>query len=470
MATPFHLPVTAAQVGTYFVGQYYQVLQQQPEFVHQFYSDASTVLRIDGNTRDTATSMLHIHTLIMSLNYTAIEIKTAHSLESWNGGVLVMVSGSVHVKDFKGRRKFVQTFFLAPQEKGYFVLNDIFHFVDDENHVQHSVAYLPQSNLDSKLNAPTGIREQVPNYVLGGDIQGREFIAASTIEENGPVDSYNFPDERLKNVPEADNILEDNFAVQSNGSLQSAMNSVQDHLSIAVDEPVGEPQKHTYASIVAKGQTAQAIPPQSAFNKNAPASTDWHHVSDPPSQLPIESSNSVERTGMDHVEEASGAEDEVEVKSVYVRNVPTTMGPSEIEEEFKKFGRLKPDGVAIRTRKDIDICYAFVEFEDIAGVQNAIKASTVQIAGHQLYIEGRRPNRGIPIRGRGRGRGRISYQMDGARGRFGGRGFGRGNSQDGNDRDYIRPRANGFYRQGPRQERVFSSSHQGLRNGQSSSE
>ena len=96
----------------------------------------------------------------MSLNYTAIEIKTAHSLESWNGGVLVMVSGSVHVKDFKGRREFVQTFFLAPQEKGYFVLNDIFHFVDDENHVQHSVAYLPQSNLDSKLNAPTGIREQ----------------------------------------------------------------------------------------------------------------------------------------------------------------------------------------------------------------------------------------------------------------------------------------------------------------------
>lgn len=96
----------------------------------------------------------------MSLNYTAIEIKTAHSLESWNGGVLVMVSGSVHTKNFNGRRKFVQTFFLAPQEKGYFVLNDIFHFVDDENIVQHSVAYVPQSNLDSNLNAPTAIQEQ----------------------------------------------------------------------------------------------------------------------------------------------------------------------------------------------------------------------------------------------------------------------------------------------------------------------
>lgn len=87
----------------------------------------------------------------------------------------------------------------------------------------------------------------------------------------------------------------------------------------------------------------------------------------------------------------------VEVKSVYVRNVPTTMSASEIGEEFKKFGKLRPDGVAIRTRKvcfcfasspsyfssrylnfisslqDIDVCYAFVEFEDIFGVQNAVK-------------------------------------------------------------------------------------------------
>ncbi|KAL7163133.1 hypothetical protein ACSBR2_039266 [Camellia fascicularis] len=42
----------------YFVGQYYQVLQQQPDFVHQFYSEASTMLRIDGNSRETATTML----------------------------------------------------------------------------------------------------------------------------------------------------------------------------------------------------------------------------------------------------------------------------------------------------------------------------------------------------------------------------------------------------------------------------
>lgn len=95
----------------------------------------------------------------MSLSYTGIEIKTAHSLESWNGGVLVMVSGSVQMKNLNRMRKFVQTFFLAPQEKGYFVLNDIFHFVDEEPVHHYPAVLLSQSNLDSTLNAPTTVPE-----------------------------------------------------------------------------------------------------------------------------------------------------------------------------------------------------------------------------------------------------------------------------------------------------------------------
>ena len=56
------------QVGTYFVGQYYQVLQNQPDFVHQFYSEASTMIRIDGNNRDTASAMLVYFSLSLSLS------------------------------------------------------------------------------------------------------------------------------------------------------------------------------------------------------------------------------------------------------------------------------------------------------------------------------------------------------------------------------------------------------------------
>lgn len=41
----------------------------------------------------------------------------------------------------------------------------------------------------------------------------------------------------------------------------------------------------------------------------------------------------------------------VEIKSVYVRNLSSAVSALEIEEEFKNFGKIKPDGVAIRTRK-----------------------------------------------------------------------------------------------------------------------
>ncbi|KAJ9154102.1 hypothetical protein P3X46_027475 [Hevea brasiliensis] len=465
MSTPYPIPVTAAQVGTYFVGQYYQLLQQQPEFVYQFYSDASTMLRIDGTIRENATSMLQIHALIMTLNYAGIEIRTAHSLESWNGGVLVMVSGSVQVKDFSGRRKFVETFFLAPQEKGYFVLNDVFHFIDEEQIHHYPAVLRDQNNLESKLNAPTAIPEPVPNYLLGGEIQAREFAAPTEAKENGPVDNYGFSEQQLQQVPESENVREEN-SVESNGSIQNTVNTAQDQLSASVEEPIGEPQKHTYASIlrVAKGQSSPSVAPQPSFNKNAQPTSDWNHAPQPISQQATVTSNSFEKPGAETVEEISAVEDEDEIRSVYVRNLPTTVSEAEIEEEFKNFGKIAPDGVVIRSRKDVGVCYAFVEFEDMTGVHNAVKEGSAHVAGWQVYIEERRPNSNIPSRaGRGRGRGRGNYPTDAPRGRFGGGSFDRG------DRDYSRSRGNGYYRPNPRQDRGLTG-YQLSRNGQNQSE
>lgn len=44
-----------------------------------------------------------------------------------------------------------------------------------------------------------------------------------------------------------------------------------------------------------------------------------------------------------------------EIKSVYVRNLSPSISASEIEEEFKKFGQLTTEGVAIRRLK-VNIC------------------------------------------------------------------------------------------------------------------
>lgn len=470
MATPFPIPVTAAQVGTYFVGQYYQVLQSQPEFVHQFYSDASTMLRIDANGRETASAMLQIHQLIMSLSYTGIEIKTAHSLESWSGGVLVMVSGSVQIKDFNQRRKFMQTFFLAPQEKGFFVLNDIFHFVE-EDPVHQQAILIPQSNHDSQLNTSSAINKPVSNYLLGGDIQARDYVATNEVKENGVVDNYGFSEQRLQRVPDSEHIREDTAVEESNGSLQSSVNALQDHAPASPDQPAGEPQKHTYASIlrVAKGQSTPYVASQPSHKNVSPSEWDQAPQISSQQQQTTASTNAFERSETDAGEELHVTEDEDEIKSVYVRNLSPAVSPSEIEDEFKNFGRIRPDGVIIRSRKDVGVCYAFVEFEDMTGVHNAVKTGSVQIAGRQVYIEERRPNSNIPSRGGRRGRGRGSYQSDAPRGRFYSRSFGRGNGQDGGDREYSKSKGNGFYRPSPRQERANSGYHQ-PRNGQNLAE
>lgn len=104
--------------------------------------------------------MQHIHSLITSLNFTGIEIKTINSLDSLSGGVLVVVSGSVKTKEFTGRRNFVQTFLLAPQETGFFVLNDVFHLGEEVVH-QHSAHMLQENIVDYQHSAPAYLENRV---------------------------------------------------------------------------------------------------------------------------------------------------------------------------------------------------------------------------------------------------------------------------------------------------------------------
>lgn len=40
-----------------------------------------------------------------------------------------------------------------------------------------------------------------------------------------------------------------------------------------------------------------------------------------------------------------------EVTSVYVRNLPADITEAEIDQEFKNFGRIKPDGIFVRVKQ-----------------------------------------------------------------------------------------------------------------------
>lgn len=77
--------------------------------------------------------MQGINEKILSLNFKEYkaEIKTADSQKSFMEGVTVLVTGCLTGKD-NLRRNFAQSFFLAPQDNGYFVLNDVFRYVEDQ--------------------------------------------------------------------------------------------------------------------------------------------------------------------------------------------------------------------------------------------------------------------------------------------------------------------------------------------------
>ncbi|KAK3139316.1 hypothetical protein QOZ80_5AG0381260 [Eleusine coracana subsp. coracana] len=428
----------ATQVGTYFLRNYYNLLQQNPDVVHQFYSEASTMVRVDdlAGTNTTVNNMMDIHSLILSLNFTQIEIKTANFVNSWGDGVLVMVSGLVQTKEYSHQRKFIQMFFLAPQEKGYFVLNDYFHFVDQEQ-VQPAPV-VAQENFESNL-ASSAVIETVPEYIHEEESQVPQPI---TSEENDVVDNYNYSEPSHQVVSQSDNwgeepLPEEQHSSFSNGMAMAPEEPVQPppvpppH----VEEPVGEPVKKTYASILKTAKAPPAFPvaqpvPVSRLPHPPAESNQAHHS--------MASTATAEKPRSDAYGEAAAHDDEGESKSVYVGNLPSSVTEADLEVEFKKFGRLIPDGVAIRSRKETGGYYAFVEFEELSGVHNALRASPIEVNGRQIYVEERKPNSGIRGGRRG-GRGRFS----------GGRGYARGGGDE-----YVgnRGRSNGYQR-APHQER-----------------
>ncbi|XP_028958399.1 nuclear transport factor 2 isoform X1 [Malus domestica] len=401
MASSYPGAVSAVQVGSYFVTQYYQILQKQPDVVHQFYSDGSSMIRVDGDATESAAGILQIHSLLVSLGVTSIEIQTINSSDSWDGGILVMVKGFVKTRESSGKRKFVQTFFLAPQDKGYFVLNDMLQFIEDEVVFQHPEPIQSESRFDMQLSASSPLPEPpVSDYVY--EEEPREYVNSVDVEDD-PVDKYSLPEQQVQQDFETEVVVEETPAEETYSSFQSAVNNVQDEPAAAVEEPVGEPQKKTYASIlrVAKERSAPVAAPQ-PYNRSAQTSSEWNYTPQPAVEQSNSAQSFVPESGAEATEEGYALEEEGELlKSVYVRNLPPTVSEDEIEEEFKNFGQIRPDGVFVRARKEIGVCYAFVEYEDIASVHNALKASPIHLAGRQVYIEERRPNSaGVAARGR----------------------------------------------------------------------
>ncbi|TXG52118.1 hypothetical protein EZV62_021287 [Acer yangbiense] len=177
---------TADIVSNAFDHQYYLILRQSPELVHQFYQDVSKHGRPEEDgAMSITTTMQAINDKILSLDYEefSAEITTVDAQESYNGSVvLVLVTGYLTGKDNGRRRKFTRRFFLAPQDKGYFVLNDVFRYVDDAN--QSSI-----NNVEAPITPDHDVSPVQENHGDGTVEEEEAIHVAEVIDDTDHMDA-----------------------------------------------------------------------------------------------------------------------------------------------------------------------------------------------------------------------------------------------------------------------------------------
>ncbi|CAD5172645.1 unnamed protein product, partial [Musa acuminata subsp. malaccensis] len=407
MALPTASPVSPLSpqvIGNAFVQQYYQILHQSPEMVHKFYQDSSIVNRpnSDGEMTSVTTMQQAINEKIMSLDFRNCftEIKTIDSQLSYQNGVLIVVTGSF-IGQENVKSKFAQSFFLAPQENGgYFVLNDVFRFLS-ETQPREMNHFLSDGTNDDALKAPlTSDTEQ--------NLQEYHDVETLQTEEDGD----NMEDV-LNQSEDGGSGVEDEVVVDLPANA-SEIDSQTTHEVIASGAQDDVPKK-SYASIVKvmKGSPSPAlvhVTPKAKVAAEKPVVVSPTPATVPETSVPAindvpENKNNVEEEG----------------HSIYIRNLSPNATAEKVEEEFKKFGPIKPGGVQVRSHKVERYCFGFVEFESLKSMQAAIEASPITIGGRQAIVQEKRTTtRGNNSGSGGRGRfqlGRGAFRNDNFRGR-----------------------------------------------------
>lgn len=386
-------------VGNAFARQYYEILEQSPELVYRFYQDMSKLGRPEeSGAMGSTTTMEAINERIQSYGSLKAEVKFVDAQESYNGGVIVLVTGSMINVD-GSRRGFTQTFFLAPQDKGYYVLNDIFRYVEENIHlsVKQDIITIASTALSQEISL---VEENHVSEQSNGEVYNPP--------ENGEVPIHEQEEEEEEEEPVAEVVdetpNESQVVVESNFKVEEA-------------------PKKSYASIVMKDTPATT--PAPSLPKPVRRIQEQHLPAAPaPSSVPVSPPS-----GADNADDENNQEHEGDSHSVYLKNLPINVPFELVEENFKTFGPIKRGGIQIRNNKGF--CFGFVEFEVADAVRSAIEASPIVIGGREVVVEEKKStsSRGTNNRGRyppGRGGG---YRGDGVRGRGsygGGRGYGRG--------------------------------------------
>ncbi|KAH0643371.1 hypothetical protein KY289_034345 [Solanum tuberosum] len=350
----------AEKVATAFVVQYYNILQTLIDQSYRFYKEKSVLScpSSDGETKSVTTSD-GISDFIMSSHFkgSKVEVKTIDSQLSVAGGVLVIVMAYLIGQD-KSRKRFSQTFFLAPQETGYYVFNDIFRFIGED---KSSTIVEENGSIATPLARRT--LAFIINYIKLFSIW--IIIATQSKAENNVDDevdqkpsSPKKEEEQKKKAPVAPVIVEN------------------------------EAPKITYASMIKQGRSS---PPKNVVLPSAPKKpqpNNFVQKSSSSDVLKVASTPST-RVAQDNYH------NDIEYKSIFVGGLLPNTTKNDLYTVVKEFGPLHIQDVQLKAYEVYEdgYCCGFVHFQDAISAQKAVHTHHVMVKGKRAYMRYKRTNK-----------------------------------------------------------------------------
>ncbi|XP_027346289.1 putative G3BP-like protein isoform X1 [Abrus precatorius] len=321
---------TPQMVGNAFVEQYYSILHQDPDQVHRFYHESSVLSRPEEDgSMTTVTTTADINKKILSLDYTSfrVEILSADAQPSYKDGVMVVVTGCLMGSD-NLKRKFSQSFFLAPQDKGYFVLNDVFRYIDEYKSID--IESVPANDADE--SSPTDSFTPEPEAI--------HVPEDTPPSQTAIVDADNTVSKEVSQPVENGKLSVTETVVPVNHVKESNHQEHHSHTEKAASNTQEDAPKKSFASIV-NALKDNAAP----FHiRTSPVKT----VEQPRvSSVPV---SEVPATSTDSPTEKSN-ENAGKAYAIFVANLPMNATVEQLERVFKKFGPIKPDGIQVRSNK-----------------------------------------------------------------------------------------------------------------------
>ncbi|KAK3835008.1 MAG: hypothetical protein J3R72DRAFT_424498 [Linnemannia gamsii] len=384
-------PKVANEVGIVFAHEFYTFLNKEPARLHCFYNKNSTMSHgYQGEDIQVFNGQQAINEKIMELDFEDCKVLVSNldSQGSIHGGIVVQVLGEMSNRGGPAQ-KFVQTFFLAEQPKGYYVHNDIFRFLkDDHEEEQEEEEDEDLTEMYAEEEVEQDEEDQVETFLPAGSVVVAVESAPVEVKvavAHEPVVAPAATTAPIKTPYQEDKVDKPEMVEVIKAKPVTVVAAVEPAQPVqseptAAPAPTGPPKAKTWATVT-KVVASPVVPspapvkPQTPTPTSTPAPVSYHQVQ-------------VQQHHGQGYPSGQGQQGQgrrfVEYHSIFIKNVNDKITEEQLREAFSRFGRIKH--LDMTQKKNC----AFMDFATPESVTAALKQRNVQVGNEFVLAEERR--------------------------------------------------------------------------------